>query len=274
MGKEKKEKDIGFNPTDYDYMDSMPLEGWIWEFIRRNELYRKHYSLQKQDHNYFFDPVKLFSLVPYRYYRPKQQNGKQRELPSSRNYLIIERALINSLADAVLYECFPSPNRKYTDFHQHKPLIKGLLAVSICDFRRYCKEPLAERTEDNPAFLQYCYRFVTNYLAIGTPENTLYFGISKEARREDVKKQINDLLKEYLPERKNKPRVRKKNEWKHYLMVYDLSEANLEIPQLIECLRNAFPYNENLYDEINIRNYINKATALISGNYNKYLFVK
>ena len=36
----KKKIENNFNPVDYDYMDSMPLEGWIWEFIRRSEKYR------------------------------------------------------------------------------------------------------------------------------------------------------------------------------------------------------------------------------------------
>src|SRR5208283_2122985 len=40
----KKKKEIGFNPTDYEYMDNMPLEGWIWEVIRRSQEYRTFYE--------------------------------------------------------------------------------------------------------------------------------------------------------------------------------------------------------------------------------------
>jgi hypothetical protein len=39
--KKKKEAEIIFNPADYAYMDDMPLEGWVWEFERRSEDYKK-----------------------------------------------------------------------------------------------------------------------------------------------------------------------------------------------------------------------------------------
>jgi len=39
-GKEKRERYFKFNPADYDYMDSLPMEGWIWEFIRRSPKYK------------------------------------------------------------------------------------------------------------------------------------------------------------------------------------------------------------------------------------------
>ena len=32
---------IGFNLSDYDYMDTMPLAGWVWEFMRRSDEYNK-----------------------------------------------------------------------------------------------------------------------------------------------------------------------------------------------------------------------------------------
>lgn len=41
----KKEKQITFNPADYDYMDDMPLDGWIWEFVRRNSGYGQLYFI-------------------------------------------------------------------------------------------------------------------------------------------------------------------------------------------------------------------------------------
>ena len=47
MGKEKEK--VKFNPSDYDYMNNLPLEGWIWEFIRRNPEYRRLYSEIKKD---------------------------------------------------------------------------------------------------------------------------------------------------------------------------------------------------------------------------------
>lgn len=39
-----RKKGITFDPADYDYMDSLDKDGWKWEFVRRNENYRKSYE--------------------------------------------------------------------------------------------------------------------------------------------------------------------------------------------------------------------------------------
>lgn len=44
MEKPKKNKEVKFNPADYEYMDKLPLEGWIWEFMRRSQAYKNLYS--------------------------------------------------------------------------------------------------------------------------------------------------------------------------------------------------------------------------------------
>jgi len=67
MKKEKKTREIKFNPADYDYMDNMPFEGYIWEFIRRNHEYRKHYrkycsELKKPLHERNFE-ISLYSFL-------------------------------------------------------------------------------------------------------------------------------------------------------------------------------------------------------------------
>jgi hypothetical protein len=41
MEKGSKKKAVKFDPSEYDYMDDMPLEGWIWEFVRRSDYYKE-----------------------------------------------------------------------------------------------------------------------------------------------------------------------------------------------------------------------------------------
>jgi hypothetical protein len=41
---EKKKKMCKFKPADYDYMDNMPLMGWLWEFERRSPKYNSDYK--------------------------------------------------------------------------------------------------------------------------------------------------------------------------------------------------------------------------------------
>jgi hypothetical protein len=42
--KKRQKKEIQFNPADYNYLDDMPLEGWIWEIIRRSEKYMNSFN--------------------------------------------------------------------------------------------------------------------------------------------------------------------------------------------------------------------------------------
>ena len=44
MRKGKSKEEIQFNPADYDYMDNLPLAGWMWEIIRRSKDYRVFYE--------------------------------------------------------------------------------------------------------------------------------------------------------------------------------------------------------------------------------------
>lgn len=51
MKKEKgtKEKGFTFNPSEYDYLDDLPIQGWIWEFIRRSNEYKGFYQRWEQE---------------------------------------------------------------------------------------------------------------------------------------------------------------------------------------------------------------------------------
>jgi hypothetical protein len=44
----RKKKEIEFNPADYDFMDNLPLAGWMWEIIRRSKDYRAFYDKLKK----------------------------------------------------------------------------------------------------------------------------------------------------------------------------------------------------------------------------------
>jgi hypothetical protein len=40
----KNEKKVEFKIADYAYMDDMPMNGWLWEFIRRSEAYKNRFN--------------------------------------------------------------------------------------------------------------------------------------------------------------------------------------------------------------------------------------
>lgn len=50
--KTKEKKKIEFNIADYDYMDDMPLIGWVWEFMRRSDEYIKFWEIGPRSDGY------------------------------------------------------------------------------------------------------------------------------------------------------------------------------------------------------------------------------
>ena len=41
-------EDKQFNPSDYKYLDNIPLSGWMWEFIRRSPDYSRRFNRIKE----------------------------------------------------------------------------------------------------------------------------------------------------------------------------------------------------------------------------------
>lgn len=268
-------KEKGFNLSDYDYMDSMPLEGWIWEFIRRNKSYWKHFSLQKKDATYPFDCYGLYGLIPYRFYKYPSKNIDHK------NFLLITKQLKGKeISATTCYEYFPNPGKRYCDFGTRKPFIRGLLNVKIHDFRNDSFRP--DFDCNNPEYQKYCCTIVTNYLAIeDDPLSTLYLGISLKARKEDIIKDIEGILKHYKKPLKTKfAKTPKKNEnlliknsniWKSYLIVYDLVSKGSSYKNVSNKLSE---YNETYGSEKTIETHYKAAEKLINGDYKKHLLLE
>ena len=41
----------------YEYLDDLSLNGYLWEFIRRNREYKKAYEEYQKNKNYWLEPV-------------------------------------------------------------------------------------------------------------------------------------------------------------------------------------------------------------------------
>jgi hypothetical protein len=106
MKKEKEEEKIKFNPDDYAYMDSMPLEGWTWEFIRRNCDYRKYYTnycseLKKPLHERIYSFLHHFGMDVNR-----------------NNYYPLPEEKFLTIKGDVAYG-IPNPDITFDDFQRH-----------------------------------------------------------------------------------------------------------------------------------------------------------
>ena len=103
--------------------------------------------------------------------------------------------------------------------------------------------------------------------------NTIYLGISKTAKIEDIKKEVNKILK---TEVKRSPYKLIPAKWKYYLIIFDLYKVKNSYRDIADTLSSK---DDNYYEahmkkgvqERTIENNHKEALALIEGEYKKYL---
>ncbi|MBF0487208.1 MAG: hypothetical protein HQK98_03520 [Nitrospirae bacterium] len=62
--KNGKEKRIGFDPTIYDYLDKVSINGWITAFLSRNDIFQRDYDkLMSIENNFAEINDRLFNLL-------------------------------------------------------------------------------------------------------------------------------------------------------------------------------------------------------------------
>lgn len=279
--------DIQFDVSDYEYLDSVPLAGWMWEFIRRSPEYNRRYQLVKElsgkarlsptSNNFIFGKYELtkssddnalkkelVNLEKECFVRPLTMMGKT---SVSKNFFLIYvtkmTAGLKHLSN--LYIGIPNPDIRYCDFNGRKPFIRG--STSIRDYRFDHRIINIHEKEMYPEVFS---RILRDSLTIENLQDTLYLGISVKANYNDVKKEIDNILWTTL-----KPKTHKiRKEWKYYLMTYDLYDSEVTNYRAIsEKLSKLFEgtSTDPSSSDRNIGNYRKKARNLICGGYKKYL---
>lgn len=270
-----------FNPADYDYMDDMPLEGWIWEFIRRSQVY----SIKLSQLEYVRDSLKQNNkaeLIEY--------ESKIKELLNEIKDIGIEARIMFGKNDSNLLKewgdshicfeifknkdnekkgkylmCIPNPDFKFVEF----PYPVGAFIPSARSWKFWPGFDLKSKIDILHDSVDPYY--VCNELTIDKIEDTLYCGISRSSNIDDIEKRLLPVIKSFLIPRKQRTRTDK---WKYYFIVYDLTTQNIRYKEIADLLRQEYPENINLFDEKNIENYYKNALTLINGDYNKYLYFK
>ncbi len=274
MEKEEKKKDIKFSPADYDYMDNMPLEGWMWEFIRRNPVYRNLFSdLAEHDNNVIKivgevnDPNSIVLMERKVFFTIKEIREECNILPVSgteeelhpHDFQLITFTVNNELKT---FWGFPNPHIKYNHFDTFTPIIRG--ASPLISYK--VEE---QKLKQNGA--NYCFKIITNILPPITVEDTIYIGISLSAKKEDILQKLQHIIEKNVTSKDIKVRTDK---WKYYLITFDLYTVKEKYTEISDILSIAYPENERLFDEKNIENYYKSALELITGGYKKYLYLK
>lgn len=274
MKKGKVKKEFKFNSADYDYMDDMPLKGWMWEFIRRSTEYRD--VIKVKDAEIFekiaedICEIEILSVIT-----PKDKNKKHlidyyskyySNIREGRDSCIIENDGSGNLKFMEkIFMGVPFPKYKYIDFPDNlKPLIKRMKNIITCKPFEKLKEEINGYIDMSKAMSKVVpksnpddfYKMLIKLKTGGkdesfvilkflsptrNPEDTVYIGISRTAKIKDIEKELLPKIRKYL---KSKPTKTRDDKWKYYLIAYDLKKEypNLTYDEIADKLVEAYPF--------------------------------
>jgi hypothetical protein len=268
----------------YDYLQKLSLEGWLWEFIRRNGEYLKIYGELKSDISeqdfieakgaefswsevnfssraiaHKFDRLqKGFGICPHLYFYPTDSESYLSKEINGKTYFV----------------SIPNPEKQY-DKIDPELRIRGSNPILSYKFKEHAVKELSEG--DKEKIYERCYKTINRISPNLDIPNTLYIGISLNAKKTEVEKALKKLLSSPDMNTK-KERVRPK-EWKYYLIVYDLyefmKERNLIAPfvTIEQILSQTYPKDKHKFKPEYIEDYYNKAYLLIEKNFKKYFYI-
>lgn len=276
----------------FEYLNRLPLDGWVWEFIRRNRTFQGILSsieqrAQKIELSLSDDrpntPTGFRIEIPVRF--ADRLTTLEHEFglrPNLRNkeHLDPLQFQIVGIENFTRVMAFPNPNLKYTDFTKIKPCIVGLVPAkhAVID-PAMIKE---WKVGDSNLFQEQCTKLITTVLPPSSIEDTIYLGISRKAKSADIVKYIEKILG-------NKPRINTREafrEWKYYIIVYDLrtekeqGENDLSLYDLAELLSPIYladrtkkknDQDERELESSDISRYYRKARKIIKGDFRRYL---
>jgi hypothetical protein len=290
MGKVKKEKNIEFNPADYDYMDSMPLEGWIWEFMRRSDEHKKYWSAYKEmkdkynkneisseelsefRENHWFIKTDQSAWI-YKYYFSEKDPSEKWDNKK------------DSHKDS-MYRCLDGISKSYP------------IDVINLKWFLYPDGTLIAHGDDKTQMYPLVSRDPMEKLSLNMGNENILMALIDISAPMSIEK-IFELIKPHLKEwrkllkvhvtdaktpKKNPNKLLKKARiWKSYLIIYDLMKeclSNLtdETPSkkekslCHEMIRNIlFEHDDSYNTETVIRRHYNNAEIRINGGYRKFL---
>jgi hypothetical protein len=275
-------------------MDNLPLEGWIWEIIRRSEKYinsfddfSKSESCDNLD-NVLSSGVGIQIMTTtgnseskFLLFKPINDSLK---VAIKHEDIDNAKILTNMLyGNTNLFFAIPRPAIKYIDFSDNlTPKIQGIDSLYNkvrCLTYDELKTPF--KTSDGE-----CLDFdLQDVLSPFKAEDTLYIGIHRNANREEILQSLSVAIKKYL----QPSRVKKRNDrWKYYLIVHDMKNKypNASYDDIAEVLSEAYPIVKikrgkkirvvkgyEFFDTKNCENFYKSALTLINGDYKKYLYL-
>ena len=259
--------------------DDLPLEGWFWEIVRRHQGYRNVYDKFVRGDKYIFlrekvggEPCFIFDL-----------NEVNREHYAMQPFF--------DHGEDKLYIAYPNPEIRYIDFKAPLPIIHGISPVVCCThdhFKSSFKDALISILDESATFDEKL-EAVLSCLVPTNPEDTLFVGVSRTAKIDDIERTLIPAIRNYLKKKTDKVRDDK---WAYYLIAYDLKKEygkRLSYPQIGDLLYQAYPVikvprmkdgkkvTEKVdslvyFDKRNAERFYEVAHSLIDGGFKRYLY--
>jgi hypothetical protein len=270
--------------SKYEHLNKLPLDGWLWEFIRRNREYKNIYSELKRDiaegdfkqakgaqfgwsEIKFSSPSitdkfdrleKRFGICPTLYFNPDDSDSYLSKQFKGKEYAV----------------CIPNPAKQYNEINPELK-IRGSKPILSYKFKEHAVKELLER--DKQKFYEHCYKAINRLSPNSDIPNTLYIGIALNAKKSDVEKELKKLMSS--PDMKTKKERIRPKEWKYYLIVYDLYEFMEErnmvnhFIKIEQLLTRTYPKDKNKFKPEYLEDYYNKAYLLMEKDFKKYLYI-
>ena len=171
--------------TTYDYLDHIPVDGWMWEFIRRNFEYKSTYAELETlfpdtdistTETYFSSQDLPLGLVSNPKFVSKKLELLEKKFgvkPNTRVGHISDSYLVKEVKGTGYSIGIPNPEKRYCDIDP-KPVIRGSKPVATARFKEKAIQELRHGDMEN--FYKYCYKTINKISPSLDIQNTLYVG--------------------------------------------------------------------------------------------------
>jgi hypothetical protein len=269
---------------EYAYMDKLPLEGWAWEMIRRGQDYPRLVDECLRDRKGIHTNPKYKSAERALIKRKLFMRSWEKKFAAIGLDVMFDEGEHSKDHYRVVkfrdhyetnYLALPDFEKKYIEFNI-KPSIIGTRSVKHVEYSTIAEWQTTVEDWEAPDTDIGAIDELLHMLSPVKFEDTLYLGISRVGKKNEILTQISGIIDKFAKPTKKRLRTDK---WKNYLIVYDLVEnKKYQYSKVadIMCQASSRPgfSKKAIFDEDNVKDFHEAAQRLIdSVGYKKYLSI-
>ena len=265
LGKKNKGRDEILNK--YEYLDALSLNGYLWEFLRRNKDYQKAYEKYQDNKAYWLEPV-------YEPPRKKNEAAENWYIRTHGRTFPRNKLLFNPFG----LEYPLDPSRQANDLPGEYATIDNCFRLTNTSvFHYFVNDPEVRKPWNQEWLLSHKYG-IEVLIDVTAPLDRIKEKVEKIVRIERKTSKTEELRKN-MKEKiyKNLDIIQKRRrfkDWKNYLIAYDLKHReNFKMKDIVDFLHpDELNKNPELKANKIVLRDINEAKNLINGQYKEYFF--